>query len=152
MACLRRLLSLADDRRVRPKNDDDSNGAKSVVTIVASLDVCVVVFSLSLFLSDTKYSISLSRALAQDDVMRAIREIDFHELEPALKEHLNRAKAAAAQRQALAVSAAEHAHQQKKQKVDAEEEGTKEDGDDDEEEEEEIEEETAVRRGEEESS
>ena len=139
----------SDDRRLRPKNDD-SNGAKSVVKIVALLDVFVVVFSLSLFLSDTKYSISLSRALAQDDVMRAIREIDFHELEPALKEHLNRAKAAAAQRQALAASAAEHAHQQKKQKVDAEEEGTKEDGDDDEEEEEEIEEETALRRGEEE--
>ena len=146
VACLRRLLSLG--RRLRP--NDDSNGAKSVVKIVALLDVFVVVFSLSLFLSDTKYSISLSRALAQDDVMRAIREIDFHELEPALKEHLNRAKAAAAQRQALAASAAEHAHQQKKQKVDAEEEGTKEDGDDEEEEEEEIEEETALRRGEEE--
>ena len=105
---------------------------------------------LFLFFSLTQNIPSLAPSRAQDDVIRAIREIDFHELEPALKEHLNLAKAAVAQRQALAASAAEHAHQQKKQKVDAEEEGTKEDGDDDEEEEEEIEEETALRRGEEE--
>ena len=67
----------SDDRRLRPKkNDDDSkNGAKSsVVKIVALLlDVFVVVFSLSLFLSDTKYSISLSRALAQDVDVAPIR-------------------------------------------------------------------------------
>ena len=45
----------------------------------------------------------------QDDVIRAVREIDFHELEPKLRDHLNQAKAAAAQRQALAASAAERA-------------------------------------------
>ena len=38
--------------------------------------------------------------LSADDVIRAVREIDFHELEPKLRDHLNQAKAAAAQRQA----------------------------------------------------
>jgi len=47
--------------------------------------------------------------LSADDVIRAVREIDFHELEPKLRDHLNQAKAAAAQRQALAASAAERA-------------------------------------------
>ena len=73
----------SDDRRLRPKkNDDDSsNGAKSVVVkiIVALLLDVLSSFSLSLFLSDTKYSISL-RARAKDDVIAPYAD-DFHELE-----------------------------------------------------------------------
>jgi len=54
-------------------------------------------------------SLKTNNVKKQDDVIRAVREIDFHELEPKLRDHLNQAKTAAAQRQALAASAAERA-------------------------------------------
>ncbi|CAL6391876.1 unnamed protein product [Bathycoccus prasinos] len=74
--------------------------------------------------------------LSADDVIRAVREIDFHELEPKLRDHLNQAKTAAAQRQALAASAAERATTErsegpaKKQKTMDEEEEEGGEGDD----------------------
>jgi hypothetical protein len=68
----------------------------------------------------------------QDDVIRAMREIDFHELEPQLKEHLNQAKTAALQRQALAAASQAEAAR-KKQKTT----GNQDDEDEDEDEEEE---------------
>ena len=81
-------------------------------------------------------SLSLLNNKKQDDVIRAVREIDFHELEPKLREHLNQAKTAAAQRQALAASAAERASERsesaaKKQKTMEEEEEEEGEGDDD---------------------
>ena len=81
-------------------------------------------------------SLKTNNVKKQDDVIRAVREIDFHELEPKLRDHLNQAKTAAAQRQALAASAAERATERsegaaKKQKTILEEEEEEEgEGDD----------------------
>ena len=63
----------------------------------------------SLIHSSISLSFKTNNVNKQDDVIRAVREIDFHELEPKLRDHLNQAKTAAAQRQALAASAAEQA-------------------------------------------
>jgi hypothetical protein len=82
----------------------------------------------------------------QDDVIRAMREIDFHELEPQLKEHLNQAKTAALQRQALAAASQAEAAARKKQKTT----GNRDDEDEDEEEDEEEENEGGEGKGEEE--
>lgn len=83
------------------------------------------------------HSLSLSdETKKQDDVIRAMREIDFHELEPQLKEHLNQAKTAALQRQALAAASQAEAAARKKQKT-----TTNQEDDEDEDEEEEEEEE-----------
>jgi|TARA_B110000483_G_scaffold160723_1_gene190614 hypothetical protein len=81
-------------------------------------------------------SLKTNNVKKQDDVIRAVREIDFHELEPKLRDHLNQAKTAAAQRQALAASAAERATTErsegpaKKQKTMDEEEEEGGEGDD----------------------
>ena len=90
-------------------------------------------------------SLSLTKT-KQDDVIRAMREIDFHELEPQLKEHLNQAKTAALQRQALAAASQAEAAARKKQKTT----GNRDDEDEDEEEDEEEENEGGEGKGEEE--
>jgi len=86
-------------------------------------------------------SLSLTKT-KQDDVIRAMREIDFHELEPQLKEHLNQAKTAALQRQALAAASQAEAAR-KKQKTT----GNRDDEDEDEEEDEEEENEGGEGKG-----
>ena len=80
-------------------------------------------------------SLSLTKT-KQDDVIRAMREIDFHELEPQLKEHLNQAKTAALQRQALAAASQAEAAARKKQKTTTNPQEDDEDEDEEEEEEE----------------
>jgi len=91
---------------------------------------------MSLIHSFLSLSFKTNNIKKQDDVIRAVREIDFHELEPKLRDHLNQAKTAAAQRQALAASAAERATERsegaaKKQKTILEEEEEEEgEGDD----------------------
>ena len=91
---------------------------------------------MSLIHSFLSLSFKTNNIKKQDDVIRAVREIDFHELEPKLRDHLNQAKTAAAQRQALAASAAERATTErsegpaKKQKTMDEEEEEGGEGDD----------------------
>ena len=81
---------------------------------------------------------SRERKRAQDDVLRAVREIEFEDMEKQLKDHLKQQKAESEKRRELAAATAE---QVKRQKLEEKEEGEEDDDDEGEEEEDEGEDE-----------